>query len=265
MTTALMEAAEIIPSYAAAGLAVLPLHSARGGLCTCCRPDCASPAKHPLTRNGKDDATCNLVTIAEWFAQWPWCNWGVRPLKGTIVIDVDPRHGGDVNLLQLTQKHGNLPNTLTARTGSGGLHIWLTYIGPSRGKLCTGVDIKTNSGYLVAPPSLHASGGIYTWGNNLPAAYAPRWIKLLLNPPARRYATPPGDKPIEPLVRFVAESVEGERNSRLYWAACRAHENGLDPEPLIDAAESVGLPTMAAHATVRSAATAAPRNGRPAA
>lgn len=268
-----MDAAEIIPGYAAAGLPVLPLHAAPGGLCTCGKPDCrvlpdgtvvGSPGKHPLIRNGKDGATTDLGTIAEWLARWPSCNWGVRPPIGVIVLDIDPRNGGDVEFQKLQDRHALLSATLTARTGSGGTHHWLSYNGPTRGRLCTGVDVKSNSGYVVAPPSVHACGGAYEWLDQRPAAYAPAWVKAILNPPIRRYSpTAPGN--IAPLVRFVANSTEGERNRILYWAACRAHEKQLDTAPLIDTAVSIGLDQHAAIATVRSAANAALRTGRKAA
>lgn len=260
------DAAELIPAYAQAGLPVLPLHTLRGGVCTCGRPpgtgdnDCHSPAKHPLTRHGKDDATTDLTQIAEWFARWPGCNWGVRPPIGTVVLDVDPRNGGGTGIAELQEKHEPLPPTLTARTGSGGLHIWLSYNGPTRGKLCKGVDVKSNSGYLVAPPSIHASGGRYEWINQASAAYAPQWVKNILNPPIRR--RPPGERRegrIDPLILFVAGSEQGERNNRLFWAACRAHESGLDPEPLVEAAVGIGLSHHDALATVQSAEHAAPR------
>lgn len=255
-----MSAAEIVPSYAAAGLPVLPLHAMRGGCCTCGRPagtgpaDCHSPAKHPLTRNGKDDASTDLGVIAEWLARWPGCNWGVRPPAGVVVLDVDPRNAGDVTLDTLQGKHGRLPATLTARTGSGGQHIWLTHNGPARGRLGDGIDVKTNSGYLVAPPSVHACGGHYEWIDQRSAAYAPRWVALILNPPRPRYAGQPGKGAgLDALVRWVGESPEGQGNNRLYWAACRAHESGLDVEPLIDAAVGRGTPHMEAVATARSA------------
>lgn len=264
------DAAELVPAYARAGLPVLPLHVMRRGVCTCGRPagsrpdDCHSPAKHPLTRHGKDDATTDLGVIAEWFARWPGCNWGIRPPVGVVVLDVDPRNGGGTGIAELQAQHEALPATLSARTGSGGVHIWLSYHGPTRGRLCRGVDVKSNSGYLVAPPSVHASGGTYEWINQSPAAYAPQWVKDILNPPIRR--RPPnaqrGAGRIDPLILFVADSQEGERNNRLFWAACRARDGGLDPEPLVEAAVGIGLSQLDAAATVRSAEHAAPRNAR---
>lgn len=288
------DAAESITGYIEAGVGVFPLHSVRNGMCTCGRPagsgpgDCHSPAKHPILGmahrwddparqtchgecgvlgHGLYDASTDPTQVGEWLARYPGCNWGIRPPVGVLVLDVDPRNGGDAELRKLEQKYATLPATLTAQTGSGGLHIWLSYNGPTRGKLCTGVDVKTNKGYVVAPPSTHICGGRYSWLDESPAAYAPDWVKARMNPPiVRRPPIVPGRGlgDIAHLVRVVTDATEGSRNDRLYWAACRAHEAGLDTDPLIDAAVSVGLVHMAAVATVKSAENAPPRPAAPA-
>jgi len=245
---------------------VLPLHTMHDGRCTC-RRDCGRNAgKHPLTAHGKDDATTDPGQVAAWWARWPGANVGIRPPAGVIVLDVDPRNGGSTALLALTREHGQLPATLTARTGSGGLHIWLSYGGRTRGQLCRGVDIKTHGGYVVAPPSMHASGRRYEWLAVLPTAPAPRWVRQLLDPPPvplpsrpRRPAS--GERQLDGLLRHVAEDPGGELNRRLYWAASRAHESGLDVEPLVDLAVEMGHPERGARNTAASAAKAPPRAG----
>ncbi|MBV8539077.1 MAG: bifunctional DNA primase/polymerase [Pseudonocardiales bacterium] len=73
--------AEWAVRYAVSGLAVLPLHSAPDGRCTCGH-DCGSPGKHPLTSHGKDDASCDLTQVTTWWARWPWANVGIRPRSG---------------------------------------------------------------------------------------------------------------------------------------------------------------------------------------
>ena len=249
--------------YATSGLPVLPLHTIRGGRCTCRRPDCHSPGKHPLTGHGKDDATADLEVISGWWRRWPGANVGIRPPAGVIVLDVDPRNDGTATLLDLTQRHGQLPQTLTARTGGGGLHVWLSYGGRTRGQLCRGVDVKTHSGYVVAPPSWHASGGRYGWVAGLPTASAPRWVRRLLDPPPPpppAVSRPTGGARLDGLLRHIAADPGGELNSRLYWAACRAHEAGLDPGPLVDLAVSLGHPATGARNTAASAAKAPPRS-----
>lgn len=274
------DAADLIPNYARSGVGVLPLHTAPGGLCSCGWSECPSAGKHPWlgvahrkgdpvrgqckgqcgrTGHGVHDATTDLGQIAEWLARWPGCNWGGEPPKGVVVIDVDPRNGGHRTLAEMQEATGPLPATLTARTGSGGRHLWFTYSGPSRGRIGQGIDVKKQGGYVVLPPSVHACGGTYQWTDQRPAVSAPRWLRLKLNPPAR---TPfPIDQRgnLDGLIKFVFTADEGQRNDRLYWACCRARETGLDTAALIDAAEAVGLTRPAAEATARSAANAAPR------
>ncbi|MGH3807788.1 MAG: bifunctional DNA primase/polymerase [Pseudonocardiaceae bacterium] len=252
--------------YATSGLAVIPLHSIRDGACTCRWADCKSPGKHPLTRNGKDDATTDLTRVTAWWDRWSWANIGIRPPSGVIVLDVDPRNGGDTALLALARQHALLPRTLTAGTGSGGLHIWLAYAGPARGQLCRGVDIKTERGYVVAPPSLHASGRRYEWLVGMPTAPAPRWVRRLLNPaPAslapHRKAAGAGAGGAG-LARVVAAAGEGQRNTLLNWAAYHAYQRGGDPALLAEirgAALSAGLPAGEVDKTIASAARAVAR------
>ncbi len=64
--------------YAGRGWLVFPLHSFRDGLCTCRRPDCKNPAKHPRTRRGFRDATTDEKTIREWWRECPDANVGIR-------------------------------------------------------------------------------------------------------------------------------------------------------------------------------------------
>jgi hypothetical protein len=74
-----IDAADIVPRYAAGGFAVMPLHWPEHGHCSCGRLDCASPAKHPMLKHGVHDATTDLGQIAEWLARWPDANWGITP------------------------------------------------------------------------------------------------------------------------------------------------------------------------------------------
>lgn len=255
--------AEWAAKYAVAKLPVLPLHSIRDGRCTC-RTDCGdNAAKHPLTAHGKDDATTDPAQIAAWLRRWPWANWGIRPPAGIIVLDIDPRNGGDTALLALTQRHKPLPPTLTARTGGSGLHVWLAYDGAARGKLCQGVDVKTRAGYVVAPPSQHLSGQRYEWITQLPTAPAPGWVRQILAPPLRLVPTPfHSSAGCDGLVRMIAQAKQGERNNALNWAAYRAYQRG-GPLNLIEeiraAALAVGLGADEVDRTIASASRGASR------
>jgi hypothetical protein len=121
----------------------------------------------------------------------------------------------------------------------------------------------------VAPPSYVSKKvdkpGAYRWirpprGNALPKL--PRWIIGALRPqpdrPARFDLKSEGD--IGGLARFVAASAKGERNNRLFWAACRAGElvagkraSAASAEDVLSrAAVSAGLSPSEATATIRS-------------
>lgn len=60
------------------------------------------------------------------------------------------------------------------------------------------------------------------------------------------------------LVAFVLDSRPGDRNNRLFWAACRAAEDAQDgredaQDALLSAAVQAGLSEREASATIRSA------------
>jgi Bifunctional DNA primase/polymerase, N-terminal len=258
-----VNAAELVPEYIAAGLPVFPCRGKLPAIRTAhpegdpargrCRGECGRLG------HGLYDATTDPGQVAEWLAEFPRANWAVRPPVGLVVLDVDPRHGGARQLAELTQRHGRLPATLTARTGGGGLHVWLGYRGPLRGQLCPGVDLKGPGGYVIVPPSVHPeTSRPYVWLDpDATTAPAPAWLRTMLAPPrAPRAATRtavPGDRKLAGLVRTVTEAQPGSRNQRLFWAACRAVEAGLDVAPLIAEAIGAGLPAAEAERTAASA------------
>ena len=88
--------------YAVAGWEVFPL---RG--------------KVPAIRGGRGvlDATTDLTLIGAWWTKFHQANIGLRVASHVIVVDTDPRHGGDVGLEQLVERHGPLPATLPAASG----------------------------------------------------------------------------------------------------------------------------------------------------
>ncbi len=105
--------------------------------------------------------------IEAWWDQWPDTNVGVITgwVSAAVVVDIDPRHGGDANLAALEAKEQALPPTVTNVSGGGGLHFYFAHpvhLVPSR-PLAGGIDLKAEGGLVVSPPSRHASGGIYKW------------------------------------------------------------------------------------------------------
>jgi len=114
-------------AYAQRGWPVFPVYSLGAeGLCTCGNPECTSPGKHPRTAHGLDDATTDEARIREHWTRWPEANVGVVTgrVSGLLVLDIDPRHGGDDSLEELKRRcGGTLPETVEALTGGGGRHL----------------------------------------------------------------------------------------------------------------------------------------------
>lgn len=148
-------------AYAARGWAVFPLHDLSSGSCSCGAAQCAA-GKHPRTLRGVLDATTDTAQITQWWRAWPTAGIGVATgaASGIIVVDVDPRNGGEAPSW--------LTPTLTALTGGGGQHYIYAGSGKYQSRICDGVDLKSDGGYIVVAPTLHASGRHYDWDAGQP-------------------------------------------------------------------------------------------------
>lgn len=163
-----------------------------------------------------------------------------------------------------------LPGTVQALTGGGGLHLLYAHPGvPLKScahSLGPGLDIKADGGQIVAPPSLHPSGRRYRWLGDVWQVPLTPWPDALLpvEPEAPRPVltverSAPCGRRLAGLVQLVMDAQPGERNARLFWAACRGAELVADGAPetavtdaLLLAAEAVGLDRRGATATLRS-------------
>src|SRR5215471_8026725 len=79
-------------------------------------PPCSKPAKHPyglLVPNGLLDASTEPWQIKLWWQRAPLANLAVE-CTGLIVVDTDPKDGGDESLRQLEAKYGPMPLTWRA-------------------------------------------------------------------------------------------------------------------------------------------------------
>ena len=158
--------------YASFGLPVVPMNSVRKGRCQCQKgKTCERPCKHPKTAHGVKDATMNHEQIVAWWTDCPDANVGIAPGRsaGIIVLDIDPRNGGNEILKALEVELGALPETVTATTGGGGRHLFFKHPPfpvrkDTKGKLFgAGVDVLCDGCIAVVPPSRHVSGQRYAW------------------------------------------------------------------------------------------------------
>jgi hypothetical protein len=191
--------------------------------------------KAPHTTRGFKDATCDEAMIREWWCRWSDAGIGIPTgvASGWLVLDSDPRHGGDVSLCELIEEYGDLPETLEAETGGGGHHIIFEYpelaaLGNSRGGLPEGLDVRGEGGYIIAAPTLHASGKRYRWRNDFRPAPVPHWLLRLLTeekPPSCDSKPRPQAKSGEGGSLVITK---GSRNETLFKRGSAMRGDGLE-------------------------------------
>lgn len=199
---------------------------------------CAPKRKVPITPHGLKDASADGAQIHEWWRTWAQANIGIACApSGLIVLDSDPRHGGDVSLRALFAELGSETfRTVSALTGGGGSHMYFRAdgldISDSAGVLGPGLDTKRN-GYVVAPPSVHPRGGVYTWAEG----YAPEDLELAPFPAAllERLASARRAPWAASLPADAAPIPEGGRNAALASLAGTMRRRGMG-QPAIEAA-----------------------------
>jgi len=173
--------------YASRGIPVLPLHyplphhrdlQALTGdqqlpspvvrtSCSCRDPHCGQVGKHPLGHlvpHGVKDATTNRARILAWWARHPQANIGLATGHRFDVLDVDGPTGTQA-IQELAATHGLQSCGPLVRTGGDGWHYYLhpTGLGNAHPRDLEHVDWRGRDGYVVAPPSRHASGHPYQW------------------------------------------------------------------------------------------------------
>ena len=193
--------------------------------------------KRPYTANGFKEASTAEDVIRGWWARWPDALIGVPtgPVSGFVVLDVDVKDGraGDDSLAQCQRDLGVLPDTVEALTPNGGRHLYFRYpkdcdIRCSAGQLGSGLDVRGDGGYVIAPPSV-IHGRAYQWEASsepgkvavaeLPAAWCARLARRL---------------PTAPTANTDDNIPDGLRNTTLASLAGTMRRRGMS-QPAIEA------------------------------
>lgn len=250
-------------AYAALGFSTFPL-----------KPK----SKHPATTHGVKDAR------KDWGpGTWPPAS-GVGIAcgdpSGIIVVDIDPRNGGDEAYAALVAEHGPFPETVECLTGGGGRHLYYRGVCSTHKVAGVGaVDVRGTGSYVVAPPSIHPdTGRPYAWEarhdptKGFALADAPAWLLVAPERPksAAKTLTEPdfGSLSRNTLLFLQLGAPEGERNNRLFAAACDMNGCGIDrgdaERQLTDAGGRCGLSPLEVSKSISSAYGKARGPARPA-
>ena len=144
--------------------------------------------------HGFKSASADPRVVAARAAEYPDANIGIATGKvsGLIVIDIDPRNGGDLTLKRLAAAGKRFPKTVEAISCQNGRHLYYAYDRRAKSccksKLGKGIDVKMDGGYVVAPPSVWSRNGqAYRWLRSPQRSAVrplPRWIiDALQSPP----------------------------------------------------------------------------------
>ena len=185
------------------------------------------------------DATTDVETIRRWWTEAPDANVAINAgQSGLVVIDIDPKNGGDETWHDLRKQHGDV-QTLTAHTPSGGMHLFFQapsghVIASGANVLGAGVDVRAAGGYALAVPS-ETDVGKYIWDveagpREIKAQPLPGWILAALTATQERRGLQLADT--EPIA-------EGGRNQTLARIAGALRRYGLGPAEIAGALHEV--------------------------
>ena len=259
------------------------------------RPECGGSHRECDGQRGKHPrgkwsrlATLSPRLIRAQLADGPW-NVGIACKQSCLLVVDEDRPGA---FAEFAMSIGQaVEPTFAVGTGKGRHYYYRQAegapLGNGRGRLAGhGIDIRGGGaglgGYVVGPGSVHQTGVVYTPTESaMTIQPVPGWLAEVLCPvpppePAhgvRRSVSTFGA--LRGLVRVILDATpERDRNTRLYWSACRAAElvsagrvdeataTGL----LIDAATRTGLPEAEARRTIASGlrtGAVCPQAGRP--
>ncbi|MDI9393467.1 MAG: bifunctional DNA primase/polymerase [Synergistota bacterium] len=216
------------------GWVVIPLHyPLLNGKCSCSKPDCPSPGKHPLAKwksvNGDLLPEYRVQTgedIKRWWSEHPNANLGIitGQISGIVVVDIDGKEG------ERYIRDKELPSTPTVITGRGRHLYFKAPDFDTKNSVCIlpQVDIRGDGGLVVAPPSIHVSGDVYKWvegTKDLPLADLPPWLRQLLKPKEKQKDT---------ISQSATEIItEGNRNDYLTSIAGSMNRRGMSLEAIV--------------------------------
>ena len=175
---------------------VLPIHrpifGANGTARCSCRNflNCKNVGKHPRSEHGVKDASRDEEWVRDaWRDEQSNIGVACGKASGFWALDVDSLKGGSDSLAELVEKHGKLPDTVEAITGSGGRHLLFALPGEvtirNRVGFAPGLDTRSDGGYIIVAPSLHESGKRYAWEassrpDEVAIVAAPDWLLELV-------------------------------------------------------------------------------------
>ncbi len=159
--------------------------------------------------------------IRQWWQQYPNANIGIvtGKISGIVVIDLDLDKDDNESGTKIYEQ---APTDLIVKTGRGGYHLYYRYPEDmdhisNRVGLLSGVDVRADGGYVVAPPSVHSSGRLYEWTRRgVPGKLPPHLVGFLIShSPTERDGEESSSKWLSDLLTGVGKGQRNDACARL--------------------------------------------------
>jgi hypothetical protein len=200
--------------------------------------------KKPMITGGFHSATTDHEQVKQWWVRWPNAAIGVDTGRsGLVVIDLD-QHGDKNGFISWRKLGFTLDGAMISRTPNGGRHLIYKdttggEVKNSASKLGPGIDVRSNGGYILVPPSEIHSGfyqALSDW--KLDPAPLPDELRDAIlaekKPENRRYRrkslrTFNRNNAESRLLRWAVNNAEmGRRNENGFWLATKLRDYGLN-------------------------------------
>lgn len=195
-----MTTSDFAGEYADSGWSVLPV-----------KPDEKRPYMSNWLQYERQRASRKQVD--SWFSSLSGAGVGVvtGKISGMVVLDVES--DCPTPLEDILRRW---PTHMVSRTGSGGYHLFYRYphgVGriSNRVRMLEGMDLRADGGFIVLPPTLHASGGRYEWLQRGPMGAFPRELLDMQSRPQSQE----GEGWITEALRGVAEGGRNDTCAKL--------------------------------------------------
>lgn len=214
---------------------------------------CVPGDKKPIVKRGFQRATNDLHRVQGWWRWRPTANIGIPTgaVSGLVVIDVDVHGVNGYASYARAARAGLIPAPLaTVTTPTGGQHAYfpafLTREQRSWAVGDAGIDCRGDGGYIIAPPSvLRLDAGRIPYRvdqvatGRVEPVDAVRLRAFLAPPPPRRPRPEgrqvAGREDADRMAAWLARQIKGDRNYKLFWAACRLAEGNVPVSDALDA------------------------------
>lgn len=169
--------------YVEAGVAVVPLHGKKKGICTCGDPACDQVGKHPRTEGGVRDATTDSKQVDKWWQKWPKAKIGIAFGRRTKLIGLEiVGDAGWTGLRELIGRHEDLPRTVTILDGEDReVRLFRCDSNCTRKSLAVGLRVLGDDEFVIAPSSIDEASASPRFREKgklgkVEVASTPRWL-----------------------------------------------------------------------------------------